>query len=213
MGKSTDCNVAAESEFALLAQVLDQTADEAASCLGVLKKNLSEYDSRHGDLFPNTAKSYLRSDVRNAKDVAMGLKDVANQINKSHKLSNAEVISARRMMKATEAAMDVLKVAAHNYDKKNGQTTGIKGGVGNATDKTDNDEDVGSLNILDSPPDTVEALVKSTLRNNFNLNVLSYQIHAAEESLPSPSIVDRAKDVAHGVKGKLKGGDPLNPRV
>ncbi|KAG2918356.1 hypothetical protein PC114_g6853, partial [Phytophthora cactorum] len=68
MGKS-DLNVTVEQkqEFASLEKVLNQTADDAARCLKLLKKNLSDYDSRHGNHFINTATSYMRSDMRTAK--------------------------------------------------------------------------------------------------------------------------------------------------
>ncbi|POM71061.1 Hypothetical protein PHPALM_12419 [Phytophthora palmivora] len=180
MGKSTERNLAAEKEFAALGQVLIQTANDAAQCLKVLKKNLSEYDSRHGNHFLGTAKSFMRSDIRNAKDISSDLKDVAHQIQKSHKPSKAEVASARNMMNATSQAMDVLKVTALNYDEKNNHGGGTF-----------------------SNHDGVEALVKSTLRDNFNLNVLSYQIITTEKTL-SPSLVERAKEAVHDVKDKLK---------
>lgn len=205
MGKHADHHAAIEKEFASLQQVLIQTAGDVSACLRLLKKNLSEYDSRHGNHFTNTAKSFMRSDIRNAKDVSGDLKHVAHQINKSHKPSKAEVNSARNMMNATSRAMDVLKTTARNYDEKNGRATGVKGAIKNAMGKNDNNS-VDNLGggILGSP-DTVEALVKTTIKENFNMNVLSYQITAAEKSLSSPSIVDRAKEKVHEVKDKLKG--------
>ncbi|KAE9000086.1 hypothetical protein PF011_g14341, partial [Phytophthora fragariae] len=90
MGKSADHIAAVEKEFASLEQVLVETADDAAACLRLLKKNLSEYDSRHGNHFVDTAKSYMRSDMRNVKDVSADLKHVAHQIKKSHKPSKSE---------------------------------------------------------------------------------------------------------------------------
>ncbi|KAG7389861.1 hypothetical protein PHYPSEUDO_009374 [Phytophthora pseudosyringae] len=225
MGKSTDRNLAAEKEFASLEQVLVQTANDAAQCLKVLKRNLSDYDSRHGNHFLHTAKSYMRSDMRNAKDISGDLKHVAHQVHKSHKPTKSEVVSARNMMHATAKAMDVLKVTARNYDEKNGRATGVTGAIKNVVGgKSDEDKAAkGGLfgksdkvvdnhhggGILGGSPDTVEALVKATVRDNFNLNVLSYQINAAEKSL-SPSIVARAKEAVHDVKDKLK-GDKSSP--
>ncbi|KAE9100998.1 hypothetical protein PF005_g14787, partial [Phytophthora fragariae] len=191
MGKSADHIAAVEKEFASLEQVLVETADDAAACLRLLKKNLSEYDSRHGNHFVDTAKSYMRSDMRNVKDVSADLKHVAHQIKKSHKPSKSEVNSARNMMNATSKAFDVLKSTARDYDEKNGRATGVKGAIKHAMGKSDKDSvDTLGGGILGSP-DTVEALVKKTIRDNFNMNVLSYQVTAAEKSLSSPSIVDR----------------------
>ncbi|KAE8893321.1 hypothetical protein PF003_g22630 [Phytophthora fragariae] len=205
MGKSADHIAAVEKEFASLEQVLVETADDAAACLRLLKKNLSEYDSRHGNHFVDTAKSYMRSDMRNVKDVSADLKHVAHQIKKSHKPSKSEVNSARNMMNATSKAFDVLKSTARDYDEKNGRATGVKGAIKHAMGKSDKDSvDTLGGGILGSP-DTVEALVKKTIRDNFNMNVLSYQVTAAEKSLSSPSIVDRAKEAVHEVKDKLKG--------
>lgn len=222
MGKNIDHNIAAEKEFASLAQVLNQTADDAAKCLKVLKKNLSEYDSQHGNHLRNTSKSYMRSDIRNAKDVSTGLAHVAHQIHKSHKSSKAEVTSARNMMNATARSMDVLIVTARNYDEKNGRSTGVKGAIKNVVHgkngaekddkgglfgKSDENDNYGGHHdggILHA--DSVEGLVKTTLRDNFNRNVLSYQINAAEKTLSPHSIINRAKEAVHDVKDKLTGG-------
>ncbi|GMF20807.1 unnamed protein product [Phytophthora lilii] len=312
MGKSSDRNVTAEQEFASLEKVLNQTADDAARCLKLLKKNLSDYDSRHGNHFINTAASYLRSDMRTAKDTAADLKHVAHQINKSHQPSESEVISARNIMGASAKAMDVLRVTARNYDEKNGRTKGVKGVIDNVVGNNDKEKDEkhgglfgkdhkdkdekhaglfgkdkdkdekhtglfgkekdkdtkggglfgksddkekeskggglfgksdkekddkhtglfgkdkdkhdnhggllggktdhhhGGGGIL-SGSDTVEDLVKNTLRDNFNLSPLSHQITIAEKSLSSsPSFVERAKEAVNEVKDKLK-GDKASP--
>ncbi|OWZ00858.1 hypothetical protein PHMEG_00027861 [Phytophthora megakarya] len=209
MGKSAERNLAAEKEFVALGQVLIETANDAAHCLKQLKKNLSEYDSRHGNHFVDTSKSFMRNDIRNAKDISSDLKDVANRISKSHKPSKSEVASARNMMNATARAMDVLKVTARKYDEKSGRSTGIKGAIKNAMGKNGHEHDANHGGDLFGSPDTVEALVKSTLRDNFNLNVLSYQINTTEKTL-SPSLVDRAKEAVHDVKDKLK-GDKTSP--
>ncbi|GMF51946.1 unnamed protein product [Phytophthora fragariaefolia] len=210
MGKSAEHDAAVQKEFASLEQVLIQTADDASTCLKLLKKNLSEYDSRHGNHFFNTAKSYMRSDIRNAKDISSDLKHVAHQIKKSHKPSKSEVHSARNMMNATSKAMDVLKTTARNYDEKNGRAMGVKGAIKSAVGKNGNDSVDNLGGGVLGTPDTVEALVKATIRDNFNMNVLSYQITAAEKSLSSSSIVERAKVAVHEVKDKLK-GDKSSP--
>ncbi|GMF43423.1 unnamed protein product [Phytophthora fragariaefolia] len=128
MGKSTDRNVTNE-EFDKLEQVLNQTADNTSNCLRVLKKNIAEYDTRNGNHFVNTASSYMRSDIRTAKDTVMEMKHVAHKISKSHKPSKAEVSSARNMMDATAKAMETVKITARNYDKENGQSMGVKGKI------------------------------------------------------------------------------------
>ncbi|EEY65010.1 uncharacterized protein PITG_16465 [Phytophthora infestans T30-4] len=214
MGKPDNRSIAAEKEFASLAQVLVESANDAAHCLKVLKKNLTEYDSRHGNRFRGTAKSYLRSDIRNAKDVSAELQHVAHKINKSHKCSKKEIASARKHMNATSNALDILKTTARNYDEKHGHATGVKGAIKNAVDGS-HDNDINARadyhgdhhhgGILGSS-DTVEELVKTTLRNNLNLSVLIYQINTAEKAM-SPSIVEKAKEAMHGVKEKLT-GDP-----
>ncbi|KAK1947194.1 hypothetical protein P3T76_001204 [Phytophthora citrophthora] len=281
MGKSNDRNITAEQEFASLEKVLNQTADDAARCLKLLKQNLSDYDSRHGNHFINTASSYLRSDMRTAKDTASDLKHVAHQINKSSHPSESEIHSARNSMGATAKAMDVLNTTARNYDQKNGRSKGVKGAINNAVgnnDKERHEKEGGGLFGKDKDKeskgtglfghsddkenkdkesklgklfgkgdkdkekdhkhkekdhkhgdgllggkedrqhhgdhggaafggsDTVEALVKSTLRDNFNINALSHQITIAEKSLTvSPSFVERAKEAVIEVKEKLTG--------
>ncbi|KAL3674467.1 hypothetical protein V7S43_000417 [Phytophthora oleae] len=305
MGKSNDRNVTAEQEFASLEKVLNQTADDAARCLKLLKKNISEYDSRHGNHFINTASSYMRSDMRTAKDTASDLKHVAHQVNKSSQPSESEIHSARNIMGATAKAMDVLNTTARNYDQKNGRSKGVKGTIDNVVgnnDKERHEKEGGGLFGKDnkdkenkhtglfgkdnkgkddkhtgllgkdkddkhtglfgkdkdkeskgtglfghnddkknkdkdsklgklfgkgdkekdhnhgghgggafSNSDTVEALVKSTLRDNFNVNALSHQITIAEKSLTvSPSFVERAKEAVNEVKEKLT-GDKASP--
>ncbi|KAG7375271.1 hypothetical protein PHYPSEUDO_002144 [Phytophthora pseudosyringae] len=299
MGKSNDRNVTAEQEFASLEKVLNQTADDAARCLKLLKQNLSDYDSRHGNHFINTATSYMRSDMRTAKDTTADLKHVAYQIHRSPQPTESEVHSARNSMGATAKAMDVLNTTARNYDEKNGRSKGVKGAIDNVagnndrerheeegtglfgkdhkhkdekhtglfgkdkdTDekhtgllgkdkgkenkgtglfgKSDKDKEkdskLGGLfgkgnkdkdhnhgegllggkedrqHHVVSGSDTVEALVKSTLRDNFNLNALSHQITIAERSLTaSPSFVERAKEAVNEVKDKLTGDKAASP--
>ncbi|KAG3241101.1 hypothetical protein PI124_g14029 [Phytophthora idaei] len=138
LGKHTD-NVATEEEFFKLEQVLNQTADDTSNCLKLLKKHLSDYDSRNGNHFNHTTASYMRSDMRTAKDTAMDLKHVAHEINKNQKPSKTEIFSARNMMDATSKAMENLKATARNYDRENKQRMGVKGtvdaAVGGRSDK------------------------------------------------------------------------------
>ncbi|CAH0481971.1 unnamed protein product [Peronospora belbahrii] len=130
MGKSSaEHHAITEEEFVKLEHVLNQTASDASACLKLLKKHLSEYDSRNGNHFSNTATSYLRNDMRSAKDTAAGLKHVAREMRHSGHRSKAELSSARNMMDATAKAMENLKMTGRNYDKANKQSKGIKGTI------------------------------------------------------------------------------------
>lgn len=129
MGKSSDRSDTTKTEFVKLGQVLNQTAEDTSTCLKLLKKQLSEYDRRNGNHFVDTASSYMRSDMRTAKDTAMELKHVGHKIAKDHEASKTEIHSARNMMDATAKAIESLKLTARNYDKKNGQRMGVKGTI------------------------------------------------------------------------------------
>jgi|ERR1712137_130072 len=129
MGKSPDRNVAIEGEFSKLELLLKQTADDTSISMKLLKKQLSEYDSRNGNHFTNTATSFMRSDMRNLKDVASDLRHVAHDISGNRKQTKTEIASARNMMNATAKAMESLKISARNYDRENKQTKGIKGTI------------------------------------------------------------------------------------
>ncbi|EEY60605.1 uncharacterized protein PITG_13331 [Phytophthora infestans T30-4] len=129
MGKHTDQKFATEEEFFKLEQVLNETADETANCLKLLKKHLSDYDSRNGNQSRNTAASFMRTDMRNAKDTASDLKHVAHEINRNQKPSKTEIASARNMMDSTARAIETLKTTARNYDRENKQRMGVKGRV------------------------------------------------------------------------------------
>ncbi|RQM16385.1 hypothetical protein DD237_005956 [Peronospora effusa] len=220
MGKSTmELDITAEKEFASLAQVLTITADDAVKCLKTLKNNLSEYDSQHGNHLLHTARLHMRSDIRHAKDVSADLKSVARQIHESHKPSKEGVASARTAMNAVTLAMDVLIVTAQRYDEKHSHSSDVKGAMKSAVNgKDEMEKDVqrdvfGNSNYqaghqggcVLSNLVTVEMVVKRTLSDNFNLNVLSHQITAAEKSLSSYSIVERAKEAVNDVKEKLTG--------
>ncbi|CAH0493630.1 unnamed protein product [Peronospora effusa] len=220
MGKSTmELDITAEKEFASLAQVLTITADDAVKCLKTLKNNLSEYDSQHGNHLLHTARLHMRSDIRHAKDVSADLKSVARQIHESHKPSKEGVASARTAMNAVTLAMDVLIVTAQRYDEKHSHSSDVKGAMESAVNgKDEMEKDVqrdvfGNSNYqaghqggcVLSNLVTVEMVVKRTLSDNFNLNVLSHQITAAEKSLSSYSIVERAKEAVNDVKEKLTG--------
>uniref|UniRef100_M4BE57 Uncharacterized protein n=1 Tax=Hyaloperonospora arabidopsidis (strain Emoy2) TaxID=559515 RepID=M4BE57_HYAAE len=124
-----DHHFTVEEEFSKLELALNQAAGDTAVCLRLLKKQLSDYDHRNGNIFNHSATSYLRSDMRSAKDTAADLKNAAYQINHSLKPSKAELATARHAMNATTRVMEALTATAHNYDKENGQSKGIKGTI------------------------------------------------------------------------------------
>ncbi|KAG7399777.1 hypothetical protein PHYBOEH_007940 [Phytophthora boehmeriae] len=243
MGKATHHNIAAQQEFAKLEILLAQTATDAINCLKVLKGNLAEYDSRHGLHFANTSKSFMRSEIRGAKDSASELRDVANQISKSKTPSEWEISAARSKMNATSDALTDLKKVARSYDEKNGKQKGITAMIDNVlvgnhskekeskdaffnkgskdkegapgsewfgSSSNNNDINHGGAGILGAA-DTVEAVVKSTLRDSFGgFSALKHQISTAEKSL-SPSFVDRAKEAVAGMTSKLSGESTSSP--
>ncbi|CAI5701477.1 unnamed protein product [Peronospora effusa] len=127
MSKSTDHHAVVEEEFLKLEYVLNQTAGDTSACLKLLKKHLSEYDSRNSNHLSNTATSYMKKDIRMAKDAASSLKHVADEMSKNR--TKTEVSSARNMMNATAKAMETLKITARNYDKESKQSKGIKGTI------------------------------------------------------------------------------------
>lgn len=171
---------------------------------------MAEYDRRHGNHFLSTAKSYMRNDIRYAKDISADLKHVAQQITKTQEYSQSELVSARKMIDVTANAMEVLVTKGRNYDETNGRATGVKGviqdvvgGPRESSDKGGQSEtDVTTDNWANNTPDTVEEVVKSTLRDNFDLSVLIRPINAAEEVL-TPSIIEKAKEAVHNVSDVL----------
>ncbi|KAL3668817.1 hypothetical protein V7S43_006110 [Phytophthora oleae] len=226
MGKSTQHNPAAEQEFSKMEQLLTQTADEAASCLKTLKSNLSEYDKRHGLLFLNTAKSYMRKDIRAAKDKAAELKHVADQINKSETPSEWEITAARSKIHEVSDVLINLKKTARAYDRKNHleNTSGsdLKAEERHSNPDFDRSESEGSWFSEDTSSgrsgsgvsgkgDTVEAVVRSTVRHNFSgFSALKHQVSEAEDSL-SPSFTDRVINTMNIMSDSLKGAANFEP--
>ncbi|TDH71281.1 uncharacterized protein CCR75_004663 [Bremia lactucae] len=204
MGKATNCDISVKKEFSSLALILDHTADNAVECLKILKKNLAEYDLHHGNNFLNSAKSYMRSDMRYAKDISSDLKHVAHQISKIDNYSKSEIKSARKTMKATSNALDVLLTKSRIYDETDGKATGVKGViqniVGGSRDKSDRNDQSAHFDRndpiftgIDNSPQTVEALVETTVQKHLDFSRLVRQIAAAENSL-LPSLVEHAKE-------------------
>ncbi|KAG6594355.1 L-threonine dehydratase biosynthetic IlvA [Phytophthora cinnamomi] len=241
MGKSIiEHSIAAEQEFAKLELLIVQTANDASKCLKVLKSNLALYDKRHGLRFRNTSRSFMRSDIRVAKDSASDLRHVATRIRKSKVPTESEINAGRISMNETAEAMNDLKKSGHVYDENNGISGGTSGIMGNILGGKDDKENVskgglfttndkvkdsktsnkpnggmfGSDNkktetrssggILKSD-DTVEAVVRSTLRDSFSgFNALEKQISTTEKAL-SPSLAERAKEAVVDVANKLVG--------
>ncbi|CAH0480987.1 unnamed protein product [Peronospora belbahrii] len=147
MVKPNERLATAEHEFDLLEMMLIRTADDAVRCLKLLKKNLSDYDNHHGNHFTNTAISYMRSDMRAAKDSASNLKHLAHQYRENPQPSELGVMSARSMGDVVARSMDALITTARNYDQKNGRSKGVKGVIDNASGKNDreNHEKDGGL--------------------------------------------------------------------
>ncbi|KAI9986609.1 hypothetical protein PInf_025562 [Phytophthora infestans] len=202
MGKS-DTSIAAE--FFKLELLLIHTADDAIKCVKALKTNLAVFDSRHGLHFVNTSKSFMRGNIRTAKDAATELRLVADQIAKSKFLSDWEIAAARNKTNATADAMKELKKQARVYDEMNGKHNGISRIIDNVLvrkrEKKKSNQDDGVIAAID----TVDAVVKLTLRTTFSgFHALKRQISIAEKSV-SPSLAERAKDVMEDVVIKIKG--------
>ncbi|KAE9318734.1 hypothetical protein PF008_g18433 [Phytophthora fragariae] len=125
MGKSIERSIAAQQEFSKLELLLAQTANDATKCLKVLKRNLAEYDRRHRLRFLNTSRSFMRSDIRVAKDLASDLRHVGTRIRKSKSPTESEINAARISMNETAEAMNDLKKAGRVYDQNNGMSGGI----------------------------------------------------------------------------------------
>ncbi|ETK85312.1 hypothetical protein F441_05448 [Phytophthora nicotianae CJ01A1] len=220
MGKATPLNDTVEQEFAKLEQLLIQTADEAFSCLKALKNNLSEYDKRHGLLFLNTSRSFMRCDIRAAKDKAAELKHVAYHINKSERPSESEITATRSKIHEVSDAMLHLKQTARAYDRKNHleSLSELKAEERRSNPEFSKSESEGSWfsedtssdrsgNAIRGATDRVEIVLKSTIRHNFSgFSALKHQVSVAEEAL-SPSIVDHVMNTMASMSKSLKGED------
>jgi hypothetical protein len=216
MGKSTERNVAAEQEFAKMAQLLTQTADEAVACLKALKSNLSEYDKRHGLLFLNTARSFMRSDIRAAKDATLELRHVAHRISKSLTLSEEEITAARSKIHEVADALNHLKKKGRAYDRKNHLD---EGGLRSSDSikiesegswVSDDSKDISSGS---GAADTVENVVRLTLRDKFSgFSALKHQVSVTEDSL-SLSFTELVVSTVTSMTNSLKGDAFFEPEV
>ncbi|GMF13630.1 unnamed protein product [Phytophthora lilii] len=140
MGKAVERSIATEQEFSKLELLLFQTSNDATKCLKVLKGNLAEYDKRHGLRFLNTSRSFMRNDIRVAKDLASDLRHVATRIRKSKAPTESEINAARISMHETAEAMNDLKKAGHVYDQNNGVSGGVTGILDNVLGGDNNDK-------------------------------------------------------------------------
>ncbi|CAI5714730.1 unnamed protein product [Hyaloperonospora brassicae] len=205
----------AAREFASLATVLCCIADDAIACLKSLKKRLAHCDSRHGRRFVHTAVAYLRTDLRAAKDAASALPHVAHQLVTRWERSESATDAARDVMGRLAKAMDRLQTTAHQYDeevvlrrqsqqrKADGQhSTGCARAPAGRAGR-------GTGHVGAQATDTVEQLVKTIVRDNFNISALSHQITIANKSLScSTSSVERVKLLVQDVEEKLDGDRP-----
>ncbi|CEG46001.1 uncharacterized protein PHALS_02329 [Plasmopara halstedii] len=150
----TDHNAATNHQFASLEKVLVKTVNDAINCLKLLKKKLSDYDSRHGNHFINTAVSYMRSDMRAAKDTAVDLKRIAHDIKKSPQPNESDIHAARNTMNATAKAMDHLQITARSYDQGKGRSKGVKGTFDNVVGHNDKEKHEKEGSVVSKSDDT-----------------------------------------------------------
>ncbi|KAG7389858.1 hypothetical protein PHYPSEUDO_009371 [Phytophthora pseudosyringae] len=180
MGEATRRSVVTGQEFSMLEQLLTQTAVDLSKCLKLLKKGLGKHDSRHlpGFHYRSTSKYCLKVDIRVVKDVVSELQHVAKRISKSKNPSQSEVNAARFSMNATADALNDLEKAGRIYDQNRGLTDGDDNTGKELQDKMTEDGDIRK------PADTVEALVRSTVRENFTgFRALENQISSVEKAL------------------------------
>ncbi|KAG1684376.1 hypothetical protein DVH05_011405 [Phytophthora capsici] len=168
MGETlTRRSVTLAQEFSMLERLLLQTADDVSKCLKVLKKSLGKFDSRNlpGFHYRSTSKYCLKVDIRVVKEMVSELRQVAKRISKSKNPSQSEVNAARMSMNAAADALNDLSRAGQIYDENKRQETKMEAG--------------GACQA-----DTVEDVVKSTLRENFTgFSLLEKQISIVEKAL------------------------------
>ncbi|KAL4172469.1 hypothetical protein KRP22_007633 [Phytophthora ramorum] len=220
MGKPKNRSSIVEQEFFKLELLLTQTANDAERCLKVLKKNLGAYDKRHGLHFLSTSKHFMRNDIRVAQDMITDLRHVAKRIRKSKTPSKSEIVAAHSSMVSTADAMNDLKNAGRiydqNYDRSDGVADIINNVLGGDNDKNRSNEGMfrdenTKRSSIPKTGDTVEAVVRSTLRDSFcSFSALKSQVSATENAL-SPSIATRAKEAVAGVANKLVGDSTTSP--
>ncbi|KAE8893322.1 hypothetical protein PF006_g14470 [Phytophthora fragariae] len=183
--------------------------NDATKCLKVLKRNLAEYDKRHRLRFLNTSRFFMRSDIRVAKDLASDLRHVgwtrlrSKQRNVRRNLRHQDNLLGGKDENEKETKGGL-------FGKSNESTPSNKstGGLFGAGDK--NIESRSSGGTLKSA-DTVEAVVRSTLRDSFSgFSALENQILATETTL-SPSLAERAKEAVVDVANKLVGDSSTSP--
>ncbi|KAE9000088.1 hypothetical protein PF005_g14788 [Phytophthora fragariae] len=187
MGKPIERSIAAGQEFSKLELLLVQTAT----------------------MQPSASRFFMRSDIRVAKDLASDLRHVgwtrlrSKQRNVRRNLRHQDNLLGGKDENEKETKGGL-------FGKSNESTPSNKstGGLFGAGDK--NIESRSSGGTLKSA-DTVEAVVRSTLRDSFSgFSALENQILATETTL-SPSLAERAKEAVVDVANKLVGDSSTSP--
>ncbi|KAG1704239.1 hypothetical protein DVH05_006248 [Phytophthora capsici] len=116
-----------------------------------------------------------------------------------------------------------LKKTARAYDRKNhlenSSNSDLKGEERHSNPDFDKSESEGSWFSEDTASgvsgkgDTVEAVVRSTVRRNFNgFSALKHQVSEAEDSL-SPSFTDQVLRTMNAMSNSLKGAANFEPQA
>ncbi|KAG1695822.1 hypothetical protein DVH05_019161 [Phytophthora capsici] len=226
MGKSIEHSIAVKQEFSKLEFLLVQSANDVTKCLKILKRNLAKYDRRRGLHFRSTSKYFMRNDIRVAKDTTTDLRHVAKRICRSKSPTKSEINAARMGMNNTADAMNDLKQSGRIFDQNHGVSGGVSGIIDNILGNNDKDGLFTDNQKKNTPkrgffrskttsqsdgPNTVEEVVRSTLKDSFGgFSALKQQIIATDNVL-SPSIATRAKEAVVGVANKLVDNSSPNP--
>lgn len=213
MSKFVEENIVAKREFSKLELELVQTADAALKFLNILKSSLSKYDRSRGIYFLNTSKRFIKHEIQDVKKNVSDLRYLATRIRRTKKPSESEINAARICMNQTsEAMIDLIRAARvydHNYTTSASMMTPVDDVLAGGDSmkmqtklfgKTHNNENSKSMEDLFrsssnefklrvtgqsfKTPDTVEAVVRLTLRSSFGgLNALRTQISTTEKAL------------------------------
>ncbi|KAF4138201.1 hypothetical protein GN958_ATG12626 [Phytophthora infestans] len=170
----TKRSIATNLEFSLLERLLNQTADDVSNCLKLLKKKLRKHDSRNlpGFHYRSTCKYCLKVDIRVVKEMISEMRQVAKRVSQNKIPTQSDINAARITANGTADALNDLVKAGRTYDQNRGRTDN------EVQDKMAEGE--GSR----EKAETVEALVKSTLRDNFmGFEALETQIAVVEKAL------------------------------
>ncbi|OWY97128.1 hypothetical protein PHMEG_00032423 [Phytophthora megakarya] len=167
-------NEVVKQEFSKLERMMIEAANDLVKFLKVLKKSLGKHDSRtmRGLHYRSTSKYCLKVERHDVKDMVSELRHVAKRINKSKEPSKSEVVAARSSVRGAADAINDLISAGGTYDQNRSNGQG-KGGIS----------------------ETVEALVKAILHDNFSgFTALENQISIVEEALAKMDATDLQYD-------------------